>query len=72
MKPIRVKKAAEKFGIPVKTLYSWHYTRKYPRLIFKLGALLMLDEDELVRMSQDQIDRNRLADMAKSGKNPFD
>jgi hypothetical protein len=58
MKPIRVKLAAERFGIPVKTLYSWHYMRKYPKLIFKLGALLMLDEDELVRMSRDEIGQN--------------
>ena len=50
MRPIRLKDAAEKYKIPLKTLYSWSSQKKFPTMIFKLGGLVMFDEDEYFRL----------------------
>ena len=54
MKPIRLKDAAEKYKIPIKTLYSWSSKKKFPTMIFKLGGLVMFDEDEYERLCIEQ------------------
>ena len=53
MNPIRLKDAAKKFGIPIKTLYSWNGQKKFPTVIFKLGGLVMFDEDEYLRVCRE-------------------
>jgi predicted DNA-binding transcriptional regulator AlpA len=52
MRLLRVRDAAEKYGLSRSTLYKWRCYGAFPQMFRKLGRVVFVDEVELRRISK--------------------